>query len=269
MMHPPYPHHHTHHHYRPPSTPPTPRLSLGDSSEEDSISSSSSRSSSRHGAGARKRRSNSLPSISRTHIKSPFRDLNALPHSIEHHTNRIQKLKEGDGEWAPYSLNAVTPSSLPYHARPHYLPRFSTGSIPLAALAIPQLPVLPAAQAQVQANETKSCSPLHHPHHSTRYPSLSHTPPRSIAIPSTPPMTTAGIHHRKMSESVHSPLSTSEPMTPSSISSHYTNTNLNDHAQMPIPIKDYGISSARRDVISIPSSTATTMELDSTMDLDM
>ncbi|KAK6903227.1 hypothetical protein I203_108492 [Kwoniella mangroviensis CBS 8507] len=134
VVHPPYPHHHQHHHhYRPPSTPPTPRLSLSgsSSSEEDQINSAtSSRSSSR--LGGRKRRSNSLPSISRTHMNSPFRELSVLPHSIEHHTNRIQRLKEGDGEWMPYSLNAVAPSSLPYHARPHYLPRFSTGSIPHA-----------------------------------------------------------------------------------------------------------------------------------------
>ncbi|WVQ69798.1 uncharacterized protein L199_008018 [Kwoniella botswanensis] len=140
MVHPPYPHHHHqhHHHYRPPSTPPTPRLSLSgsSSSDEDHIhSATSSRSSSR--LGGRKRRSNSLPSISRTHMKSPFRELSILPHSIEHHTNRIQKLKEGDGEWAPYSLNAVAPSSLPYHARPHYLPRFSTGSIPHAPALAP------------------------------------------------------------------------------------------------------------------------------------
>ncbi|OCF55932.1 hypothetical protein L486_06689 [Kwoniella mangroviensis CBS 10435] len=118
VVHPPYAHHHQHHHhYRPPSTPPTPRLSLSgsSSSEEDQINSAtSSRSSSR--LGGRKRRSNSLPSISRTHMNSPFRELSVLPHSIEHHTNRIQRLKEGDGEWMPYSLNAVAPSSLPYSA---------------------------------------------------------------------------------------------------------------------------------------------------------
>ncbi|WWD01114.1 hypothetical protein V866_008052 [Kwoniella sp. B9012] len=185
MVHPPYPHHHHqhHHHYRPPSTPPTPRLSLSgsSSSDDDHIhSATSSRSSSR--LGGRKRRSNSLPSISRTHMHSPFRESSILPHSIEHHTNRIQKLKEGDGEWAPYSLNAVAPSSLPYHARPHYLPRFSTGSIPHAPALAPGH--LQKREEEIQRR--KSCSPLHHPHHSF----LSHsqtptpTPPRTIAIPS-------------------------------------------------------------------------------------
>nr|XP_019013805.1 uncharacterized protein I206_01879 [Kwoniella pini CBS 10737]OCF52586.1 hypothetical protein I206_01879 [Kwoniella pini CBS 10737] len=98
IIHPPYSKHHR------PSTPPTPK-SISSSSE-------SSHHKSHHENG--RKRSNSVPSVSRTHLKSPFRELHLLPQSVEHHTNRIKSLKEGDGEWASYSLNAVTPSSLPY-----------------------------------------------------------------------------------------------------------------------------------------------------------
>ncbi|WWC89835.1 uncharacterized protein L201_004763 [Kwoniella dendrophila CBS 6074] len=144
MIHPPYPIHHHHHNsphhglHRTPSTPPTPR-SLSTSEDELPSSSSSScvsrnQTTKHHG----RPRSNSVPSISRTNLQSPFRELHLLPQSIEHHTNRVKCLKEGDGEWAPYSLNAVTPSSLPYHARPHFHPRSSTGSIPFAQ-RVPQI----------------------------------------------------------------------------------------------------------------------------------
>ncbi|WRT67409.1 uncharacterized protein IL334_004380 [Kwoniella shivajii] len=119
----PSPHHHPRHISRPPSTPPTPRPS----SSDDNSYSHPKYDSKGHG----RPRSSSVPSTSRTHLQSPFRDLHILSQPsiahIDHHTNRVQCLKEGDGEWAPYSLNAVTPSSLPYHARPHFHPRFSTG----------------------------------------------------------------------------------------------------------------------------------------------
>ncbi|WWC69181.1 uncharacterized protein I206_103117 [Kwoniella pini CBS 10737] len=177
IIHPPYSKHHR------PSTPPTPK-SISSSSE-------SSHHKSHHENG--RKRSNSVPSVSRTHLKSPFRELHLLPQSVEHHTNRIKSLKEGDGEWASYSLNAVTPSSLPYHARPHYHPRSSTGSIPIS-LTNP-----------IQIKE-KSCSPLHHPHQSIQYPchpqhQVVHAP-GPIQIPPRPTIQnrTTSISHSPLNE---------------------------------------------------------------------
>ncbi|OCF40613.1 hypothetical protein I317_05544 [Kwoniella heveanensis CBS 569] len=125
----PYPHHspNAHHHimfHRPPSTPPTPSSDEAHIQSERYENSQHEHRSAKHvhhkGRHAGRPRSSSVPPISKTHLSSPFRDLHGLspsPHGNgdhEHHASRIQSLKEGDGEWAPYSLNAVAPSSLPY-----------------------------------------------------------------------------------------------------------------------------------------------------------
>ncbi|WWC60825.1 uncharacterized protein I303_103401 [Kwoniella dejecticola CBS 10117] len=267
--HAPYGHPYLHHRLqRPPSTPPTPT----------SLSSESTRTHAHHHphhGSARHRRSNSVPSISRTHLKSPFRELHCLPQSVEHHTNRIKSLKEGDGEWAPYSLNAVTPSSLPYHARPHYHPRSSTGSIPITTSTMAPTPTHLHMGEDQSMSVPKSCSPLHHPHHSTQYPYRLHdqTPtqtagPGPIQIPARPSM-----HNRTASMSIsHSPLSTSEPLTPSSIfggTNQATDENTTTNVSMkstesredesiitpspspgpvPCPALEYGISSTKKNV---------------------
>ncbi|WVQ99005.1 hypothetical protein IAU59_006137 [Kwoniella sp. CBS 9459] len=122
----PYPHHSASPHHlihRPPSTPPTPTSDdAQDYSQQSGHGDGHDHKSAKHvhhkGKHAGRPRSSSVPPVSKTHLASPFRDLHGLspsPHGEhEHHASRIQSLKEGDGEWAPYSLNAVAPSSLPY-----------------------------------------------------------------------------------------------------------------------------------------------------------
>lgn len=58
-------------------------------------------------------RSNSAPSSSNTHLTSPFAHHKPLP-SAEHYADRIKALRDGDGEWEPWSLNIVSPTVLPY-----------------------------------------------------------------------------------------------------------------------------------------------------------
>ncbi|WVQ78510.1 hypothetical protein IAT38_000596 [Cryptococcus sp. DSM 104549] len=198
----PYPAHHAHHPHpghhdpirRPPSTPPTP--STGSYMHDGEHSPVHNHVQHVPGKATRGRpRANTAPSVSNTHLSSPFcchRSL-SVAHSTEHCADRVRALKDGDGEWNSWSFDAVAPSALPYHARPHLHSRTSTSSLP----------------------SHPSCSPLHHPHH----PAQSYFSPTPVhnPTPASRPVTIPS-HHRTPSYGSHSsPLSTSVPLTPQSI----------------------------------------------------
>ncbi|KAK8869548.1 hypothetical protein IAR55_000115 [Kwoniella newhampshirensis] len=209
----PYPSLHRHHPHlhemihRPPSTPPTP----------STHSHTPQHLGVHHHYSRGRPRSNSVPAISRTHLTSPFKGDNTLydDHSTEHHGDRIKALREGDGEWNTWSLNAVVPVSLPYHARPHFHPRASTGSVPITIQT-------------TQHNHNPLLSPSHSPLHQlhdrsteTYFPSF---PPRDQILAQPIPIHRPVPHPRRsLSIGSHSPLSVNDPLTPQSLRGVYEN----------------------------------------------
>ncbi|AAW41734.1 hypothetical protein CNBB0640 [Cryptococcus deneoformans B-3501A] len=140
-------------------------------------------------------RSNSEPSSSNTHLTSPFAHHKPLP-STEHYAGRIKELRDGDGEWEPWSLNVVSPTVLPYHARPHLNTQASTSALPA---------------------DFMRCSPLHHPPSECEQAQAQTQPPTLAYFPIQLPR--PAIHHRTSSLSSpytchSSPLSQGFPSTP-------------------------------------------------------
>ncbi|OXG26648.1 hypothetical protein C361_01409 [Cryptococcus neoformans Tu259-1] len=140
-------------------------------------------------------RSNSAPSSSNTHLTSPFAHHKPLP-SAEHYADRIKALRDGDGEWEPWSLNIVSPTVLPYHARPHLNTRASTSALPADFLRCSPLHHPPSECEQVQM-QTRPSTPAYFPiqlprpaiHHRTSSlssPYTCHSSPLSQGFPSTP-----------------------------------------------------------------------------------
>ncbi|XAO22791.1 hypothetical protein I312_101565 [Cryptococcus bacillisporus CA1280] len=183
------------HHAHAPRSPSVPPTSSSNESSDEYPRSHAYRHHALHQNPQGRPRSNSVPCSSNTHLTSPFRHHKPL-NSTERYADRIQSLKDGDGEWEPWSLNIVSPSVLPYHARPHLNARVSTS-------------VLPA--------DFMRCSPLHHPPSECQQAQIQTQPQTPANIPIQLPHPAA--HHRTSSFSSQytchsSPLSRGFPSTP-------------------------------------------------------
>ncbi|WWD16191.1 hypothetical protein CI109_100616 [Kwoniella shandongensis] len=240
----PYPtHSHGSHHlhesiHRPPSTPPTPSVLTDHHTSHSGVH--------HHSHAHGRPRSNSVPSISRTHLTSPFKGDHCLvdDHSTEHYADRVRALKDGDGEWNTWSLNAVVPVSLPYHARPHIHPRASTGSIPLTPATAPAPALATASMKNIIHPHSPSHSPLHqHPDRSigTYFPPILPINTVTSPIPILRP-----VPRRSPSFGSHSPLSVNAPLTPQSLRGIDENENEEGDVEMksnsrlstPTPLSD-------------------------------
>ncbi|ODN98167.1 hypothetical protein I350_07813 [Cryptococcus amylolentus CBS 6273] len=110
----PYPTHGHHHHDIPPRSPSTPPDASRSFSQQQGPSPVSHHISHPHIPRGRPR-SNTAPSVSNTHLSSPFSHHRHLANT-EHCADRVRALKDGDGEWSIF--DSVAPSVLPYATRP-------------------------------------------------------------------------------------------------------------------------------------------------------